>query len=69
MLRASFAAIGLMGLAGCASHAGESSATSPRADSNVVAATPSRPQADRNRDADRKPAQRRLFLQFRFEFA
>lgn len=64
MLRAWWVSMGLMGLMAGASQAAESSAAS-RAETDLAAAlakTASRPQADRDRDADRKPAQLMQFL-------
>jgi predicted methyltransferase len=62
MLRASFAAMVLMGLACGASQAAESSATASRVDLPKALAAASRPQADRDRDANRKPAELMQFL-------
>jgi predicted methyltransferase len=61
------AAIGLLGLAGCASQpsGGSSAASGSAASGSELAkalASPSRPQADRDRDADRKPAELMQFL-------
>jgi predicted methyltransferase len=64
MLGASLVAMGLLGLAGCASQPGDSTATTSRADTDLAQALASttRPQADRDRDADRKPAEFMTFL-------
>lgn len=64
MLRASFAAIGMMGFAAFASQAADTAAAASRAEKDLVAAlgNASRPQADRDRDANRKPAQLMQFL-------
>src|SRR5262245_32785349 len=56
------AALGAVVLAGCASQPGASSAPAKGTDISQALASPSRPQEDRNRDADRKPAELMAFL-------
>jgi predicted methyltransferase len=60
MLRASVVTLGLLALAGFAAQAAETSPKSTDLAAGLAATT--RPQADRDRDADRKPAQLLKFL-------
>jgi predicted methyltransferase len=61
-ISALFMTIGLMGLAGCASQQGESDSGASASGLDQALASANRPQADRDRDADRKPAQLMTFL-------
>ena len=61
-ISALFVTIGLMGLAGCASQRGESDSADSGSDLAQGLASANRPQADRDRDADRKPAELMSFL-------
>jgi predicted methyltransferase len=61
-LRAWFVAIGFIALAGCASQPGEGGSAASGSDLAQALASTTRPQADRDRDADRKPAELMTFL-------
>ena len=61
-VRALFVAIGVMGLAGCASQPAGSDAPASGSDLAKALSSTTRPQADRDRDANRKPAELMTFL-------